>query len=104
MNTLIPFARHCAWALQRVCAAGAATTTVAACLLLSGCGGETGNISASNSPSTNQAVSGNTAPLGAGGVTTAVPIVLTPAPGPCAASGTAALQSPLLNSQIDCAP
>ncbi|MFL9883304.1 hypothetical protein PQR66_09730 [Paraburkholderia agricolaris] len=94
------FGWHCAGATRAVVVA------VGASLLISGCGdGGSGNPTATSSAQpAKQAVDGSTAPLGAGGAASAVPIVLMPAPGPCAASGTAALQSPLLNSQIDCAP
>ena len=74
-----------------------------ACALIAGCGGNDGG--GSNAAANQQApVNGNSAPTGAGGASDPVPIVALPASGPCAASGTPALQAPRLNSQIDCAP
>ncbi|MFM0735395.1 hypothetical protein PQQ52_33450 [Paraburkholderia sediminicola] len=75
----------------------------ATCALIAGCGGN--NNGESNAAANQQApVNGNSAPAGAGGASDPVPIVALPASGPCAASGTPALQAPGLNSQIDCAP
>jgi hypothetical protein len=72
----------------------------AALLLMAGCGsGDDGA-----TPSAQPPAQSNNAPIGAGGVAGEVPIVAAPAQGPCAAAGTPAIQSPLLNSQIDCAP
>ncbi|MFM0207823.1 hypothetical protein PQQ96_10450 [Paraburkholderia sediminicola] len=105
MNTLFLLKRHCGGARRGVVAT--AVVAFGACLMISGCGdGGSSNpaSAASNGQPSKQAVDGSTAPLGAGGAASAVPIVLMPASGPCAASGTTALQSPLLNSQIDCAP
>lgn len=79
---------------------GAAGVAAIACLLVAGCGGDE---STAQEPAGTTAQN-NAAPLGAGGVSEEVPIVVAPAPGPCAATGTAAIQSPLLNSQLDCAP
>jgi uncharacterized protein YceK len=107
MNMFILLERHCAGAMRGVVASAAATVAVAACLALSGCGdgGSSHSSSAGSSGQpANQAVAGSTAPMGAGGAASAVPIVLMPASGPCAASGTPALQAPQLNSQLDCAP
>ncbi|WP_322085041.1 hypothetical protein [Burkholderia sp. BCC1999] len=74
---------------------------LAACVLsalVAGCGGDdSGGTPAS-------AAKANAAPAGAGGASAPVPIVALPGAGPCAASGTAALPSPLLNSQLRCAP
>ncbi|WGY73116.1 hypothetical protein KEC55_34290 [Burkholderia cepacia] len=74
---------------------------LAACVLsalVAGCGGDdSGSTPAS-------AAKANAAPAGAGGASAPVPIVALPGAGPCAASGTAALPSPLLNSQLRCAP
>ncbi|WP_420993689.1 hypothetical protein ACKI2N_015315 [Cupriavidus sp. 30B13] len=96
-SKLFPAPRRAGVRLRMLAAAGAAC---AACLLVSGCGGDDGA-----PPAPAQAtVPGSTAALGAGGVTGEVPIVAAPAPGPCAASGTPALPSPLLNSRLDCAP
>jgi hypothetical protein len=66
-----------------------------AALLIAGCGGGS---------SSTTAAQGSNSPLGAGGALAEVPIAVAPASGPCAASGTPALQSPNLNSQLDCAP
>jgi hypothetical protein len=107
MNMFTLLERHCAAALRGAASSTAAIAALGACLLIAGCG----DGGSANAPSTTtngqpakQAVDGSTAPLGAGGAASAVPIVLMPASGPCAASGTTALQSPRLNSQIDCAP
>ncbi|MDR8737045.1 hypothetical protein [Burkholderia pseudomultivorans] len=69
--------------------------------LLAGCGGDD-----SGSPATAAAAAAktNAAPAGAGGASAPVAIVVAPGAGPCPASGTAALQSPSLNSQLRCAP
>ncbi|MFM0502759.1 hypothetical protein [Paraburkholderia caffeinilytica] len=103
MNMFILLERHCARAARGAFATTAAIASIAACLLVSGCGDGGSSTTASGQPA-RQAMDGSTAPLGAGGAASAVPIVLMPASGPCAASGTTALQSPQLNSQIDCAP
>ncbi|MGS0894332.1 hypothetical protein ACVBGC_17645 [Burkholderia stagnalis] len=74
---------------------------LAACMLsalVAGCGGD-GSDSAPAS-----AAKANAAPAGAGGASAPVPIAVLPGAGPCPASGTAALQSPSLNSQLRCAP
>ncbi|MGG1948269.1 hypothetical protein AB1286_26265 [Trinickia sp. NRRL B-1857] len=73
----------------------------ALCLLsavLAGCNGDTSD------NSTSAATKANAAPAGAGGASAPVPIVALPGAGPCPASGTTALQSPSLNSQLRCAP
>ncbi|WP_229012785.1 hypothetical protein [Paraburkholderia gardini] len=75
----------------------------AVCGLLAGCGGSSDG-SSDAAASQRPAVNGSAAPAGAGGAGDPVPIVALPASGPCAASGTPALQAPGLNSQIDCAP
>ncbi|KML45642.1 MULTISPECIES: hypothetical protein [Burkholderia] len=75
---------------------------LAACVLsalVAGCGGD----DASNGTPASAAKT-NAAPAGAGGASAPVPIVALPGAGPCPASGTAALQSPSLNSQLRCAP
>jgi hypothetical protein len=46
----------------------------------------------------------DSAAAGAGGASSPVPIAVMPGAGPCPASGTQALQSPLLNTQLRCAP
>lgn len=74
---------------------------VAVCLLsavLAGCNGGTSN------NGTSAAAKTNVAPAGAGGASAPVPIVAMPGAGPCPASGTTALPSPSLNSQLRCAP
>ncbi|WP_176046602.1 hypothetical protein [Burkholderia sp. BCC1644] len=74
---------------------------LAACVLsalVAGCGGDDSGGTAAG------AAKANAAPAGAGGASAPVPIVALPGAGPCAASGTAALPSPLLNSQLRCAP
>ncbi|MFM0303784.1 hypothetical protein PQQ99_27075 [Paraburkholderia sediminicola] len=105
MSELLLLKRYCASARHGVVAIAAVALGV--CLVISGCGdGGSSNpaSAASSGQPAKQAADGSSAPLGAGGAASAVPIVLMPASGPCAASGTTALQSPLLNSQIDCAP
>ncbi|KFG97809.1 hypothetical protein GQ56_0107900 [Burkholderia paludis] len=74
---------------------------LAACVLsalVAGCGGDDSGGAAAS------AAKANAAPAGAGGASAPVPIVAMPGAGPCPASGTAALQSPSLNSQLRCAP
>jgi hypothetical protein len=74
---------------------------LAACVLsalVAGCGGDDSGGTAAG------AAKANAAPAGAGGASAPVPIVVAPGAGPCPASGTAALQSPSLNSQLRCAP
>lgn len=73
----------------------------AMCVLIAGCGGGS---STSAAVATRTPVSGSAALAGAGGASNPVAIAALPASGPCAASGTPALQAPGLNSQIDCAP
>lgn len=69
-----------------------------ACLAITACGGDGGPTPAAST------TSATTAAVGAGGVSGQTPIVARPTPGPCAATGTDAIPSPLLNSQLDCAP
>ncbi|WP_175969115.1 hypothetical protein [Burkholderia sp. BCC0322] len=74
---------------------------LAACVLsalVAGCGGDDSGGTAAS------VAKANAAPAGAGGASAPVPIVVAPGAGPCPASGTAALQSPSLNSQLRCAP
>lgn len=81
------------------------TAGMACCagVLVSACDG--GHAGAATPVAVNSiAVDGSTAPAGAGGAASAVPITLPTAAGPGAASGTTALQSPLLKSNIDSAP
>ncbi|VWC58821.1 hypothetical protein [Burkholderia lata] len=74
---------------------------LAACVLsalVAGCGGDDSGGTAAG------VAKANAAPAGAGGASAPVPIVVAPGAGPCPASGTAALPSPSLNSQLRCAP
>ncbi|WP_199540976.1 hypothetical protein [Paraburkholderia kururiensis] len=81
-------------------------TVLAVCVLgglsalVAGCGG---NASDNATPSAANA-NANAALAGAGAASAPVPIVALPGAGPCPASGTTALQSPSLNSQLRCAP
>lgn len=68
------------------------------CALVAGCNGD------SSSDSQAAGVKSSNAAAGAGGASSPVPIVAMPGAGPCPASGTAALQSPSLNTQLNCAP
>jgi hypothetical protein len=101
MRSIPRIARHHGSAGWSVTLAGLLACTV--CALIAGCGGgdNSGNATAAG---TQAAVDGSTAAAGAGGASDPVAIVALPASGPCAASGTPALQAPGLNSQIDCAP
>ncbi|RZJ17794.1 MAG: hypothetical protein EOO54_15990 [Haliea sp.] len=70
----------------------AAAVASLSCLLIAGCGGgSSGDV-------------GGATARGDRAASAAVPLIAAPDPEKCAQTGTAVQGSPLLNSQLDCAP
>jgi hypothetical protein len=77
----------------------------ALCVLLAACGGSSSGSANAGSGTANPAADvANSAAAGAGGASAAVAIVALPTSGACAAEGASAVQAPLLNTQLSCAP